>query len=79
MTILKTAAKETTRLLAMFEISCGHTTDFYHGKIYLPRENFPEFTRGKFILGFTEEKIGKLAQMAILSGSFWNKFNKRFD
>ena len=34
------------------DISCGHTTRFYLGKIDLSRENLPEFTRGKFISGF---------------------------
>ena len=34
------------------EISCGHTTDFYLGKPFLPRANSSKIYLGKFISGF---------------------------
>ena len=33
-------------------ISCGHTTDFYLGKPFLPRANSSKIYLGKFIWGF---------------------------
>ena len=33
-------------------ISCGHTTDFYLGKPFLPRANSSKIYLGKFISGF---------------------------
>ena len=32
--------------------SCGHTTDFYLGKPFLPRANSSKIYLGKFISGF---------------------------
>ena len=34
------------------DISCGHTTDFYLGKPFLPRANSSKIYLGKFISGF---------------------------
>ena len=34
------------------DTSCGHTTDFYLGKPFLPRANSSKIYLGKFISGF---------------------------
>ena len=40
------------RVFFLRDNSCGHTTDFYLGKPFLPRANSSKICLGKFISGF---------------------------